>query len=71
MESLNRCSDTERASIDSGSIRVDLSIRILQESFIEQAILKAGDVEFKKSVMLVRTLELMNRYILFMVKTSW
>jgi hypothetical protein len=98
MESLNRCSDTERASIDSGSIRVEVmrfyrfsdifpqsevlnhigsginvihqnpSIRILQESFIVQVILKAEDVEFKKSVMLVRTLELMNRYILFMVK---
>jgi hypothetical protein len=87
-----------KASIDSGSIRVEvkrlyrfsdifpqsevlnhiesginvihqnLSIRILQESFIEQAILKAGDMEFKKFVMPVRTLELMSRYILFTAK---
>ncbi len=51
--------------------KAGLSIRILQGSFIVQAILKAGDEEFKKSVMLVRILELMSQYILFMAKTSW
>ncbi len=44
---------------------------ILPASFIEPDILKAGAVEYKKSVKLVRISERRCRNILFMAKTLW